>query len=90
MRSVGLREEIRQGEPELRRRLERAQAERVHEHEPAEPVAVLTGEAGRDGAAEQLSHQSRRRLAGLLDQPAQPLHDASGIDRPSSVTSEAP
>ena len=40
---------------EPRRGLERGQAERVHEHEPAEPVAVVGGEAGRDRAAERVA-----------------------------------
>lgn len=54
-----LREEILQSEPRLQCRLERTQADRVHEHEPAKPVTVLTGAAGRDGAGDQLSHPSR-------------------------------
>ena len=60
MRVLGrLRDEFGQGEPELRRRLERRQAERVDEHQPAEPVAVVAGEAGRDGAAERIARPAR-------------------------------
>jgi hypothetical protein len=41
---------------------------------------MINGVARGEGAAEQLSHQSRWHLAGLLDQGVQPLHDAAGID----------
>ena len=82
MRARGrLREELAQGEPELRRRLELAEAERVHEHEPAQSVALVDGEAGRDGAAEQLPDQRGRRHAGPLDQLAEPREHALGVQR---------
>ena len=76
-----LRDEFGQGQPELRRRLERRQAERVDEHQPAEPIAALAGEAGGDGAAEDLPHQHGRRRAGALDQLAEPCEHAIGVER---------
>ena len=53
-------EEAVQRAPETRRRLERHQAQRVHEHQPVEPIAVIGGEASRDGAAEPVPDQNRR------------------------------
>jgi hypothetical protein len=42
---------------------------------------MVDGEAGRDGAAEQLPDQRGRRDAGLLDQRAEPLEHAAGVER---------
>ena len=58
-----------------------ARAERVDKHQLAEPVAVVAGEAGGDGAAENLPHQHRRRRAGVLDQLAEPREHAIGVQR---------
>jgi hypothetical protein len=44
-------------------------------------VTAATGEAGGDGAAEQLPHHRGRRHASLLDQLAEPGEHASGIQR---------
>jgi hypothetical protein len=74
-----LREEVGQGESKLLRRLERRQAERIREHQPTKPITLGAGEAGRDGAAENLPHQYGWRGAGLLDQLAEPRDHAIGV-----------
>ena len=42
---------------------------------------MVDGEAGRDGAAEQLPDQRGRRDAGPLDQRAEPRQHAVGVQR---------
>ena len=59
----------------------RPEPERVHQHQPAEPVAVVDGEAGRDRAAEHVPDQHGRRRAGPLDQLAEPREHAVGVQR---------
>ena len=75
------RDEFAQRLSEVGRRLERCQAERVHEHQRAELLAAFAGKAGRDSAAEQLPHQCRWRRAGVLDQLAEPRQHAFGVQQ---------
>ena len=65
--------------PNVGRGLEGRQPERVDEHQPAEPVAVVGREAERDGAAERVADEHRRRRAGALDQLAEPGADPLGV-----------
>ena len=79
--SVGSARKPWSATPEVRCRLERRQAERVHEHQLAEPVAVVAGEAGRDGPAQRVAHENGRRWTGVFDQLAQPRQHAIGVER---------
>ena len=74
-----LRQEVVQGEAELGRGLEPRQTERVHEHQPAEQVTLVGGEAGRDRATERIPHERWRRRAGALDQLTEPRDNALGV-----------
>ena len=76
----GVGQKAMQCEPEVRCGLERRQAERIHEDQLAEPVAVVAGKAGADGPAERVPHENGRRWAGVFDQLAQPRHHAIGVE----------
>jgi hypothetical protein len=75
-----VRQERVQRPAELRRRIECCEAERVDEHQAADPVGMLAGEACGDRPAQRLAHQQRRRRARALDQLAEPRQHALRVE----------
>ena len=75
-----LREETHQRRSKLGRGFERRQTERVHEHQSAEPLAVIACEAGSDRASEQMSDEDGRRRAGALDQLGEPCDHSIDVE----------
>ncbi len=67
------REECGQRAAEFGRRVERCQAQRVHQHQSCDPVAVTRREPGRDGAADHVAEQHSRHRRGPVEQLTQPL-----------------
>ena len=73
--SSGCGHELVQRGSELRGRRERRQAERVDQHEPADPLRVRERATGGHGAADRVADDHRRRGAGAVDQLGQPGRD---------------
>ena len=84
-----LGEEVVQGEPEVRRRLEPSQPERVHQHQPADPVAI---DRRRSGPRWRRPARSRPAAGGdgqvcSISSPSQASTRAASIG-PSSTSDE--